>query len=124
MQRKEQLVDEAINYYLGRNGHEKSNCAQAVANTFAREMDLREMDLGVFRDYGGGRAPGGECGALYAAKMILEKAGLPEKIGKIETVFQDQAGALTCREIRSSKKLPCTGCVEKATTFLCDCVGK
>ncbi|MFT9056996.1 MAG: C-GCAxxG-C-C family (seleno)protein [Ethanoligenens sp.] len=124
MQSKEQLINEATNYYLGRNGHEKANCAQAVANTFAKEQHWDDMDLDSFRNYGGGRAPGGKCGAFYAAKAVLEKAGLSEKVEEIEAIFQEQAGALTCQEIRSSRKLPCMGCVEKATSFVCDCIGK
>ncbi|MFT8890131.1 MAG: C-GCAxxG-C-C family (seleno)protein [Ethanoligenens sp.] len=122
MQNKKQLVDEASDYYLGQNGREKSNCAQAVANTFVKELHLQGIDLDVFRNYGGGRAPGGECGALYAAKAVLEESGLSEKAGELESIFQKQAGALTCREIRSARKLPCAGCVEKAATFLCDCI--
>ncbi len=120
MKNKEQLIAEARAYFLGRDGYEKSNCAQAVANTFVKELHLDGIDLGAFRNYGGGRAPNGECGALYAAKTVMEKTGRQDKVGELEAYFGAQAGSLTCREIRASGKLSCAGCVETAAAYLCD----
>lgn len=120
MENKERLIERAKAYYLGRGGYEKSNCAQAVANTFVKELQLNDVDLGVFGGLGGGRAPTGECGALYAAKVVLGKAGRQDKIKELETRFRNDAGSLSCREIRGSRKLPCVGCVEKCAAFLCD----
>ncbi len=122
MTNKEQLIEEARSRYLGRDGHEKANCAQAVAETFVREFHLDGVDLSAFRRLGGGQAPGGECGALYAAKCVLEKAGCADEAEKLDALFSQKGGATACRQIRAGRRLPCAGCVETAAAYLCDCM--
>ena len=65
----------------------------------------------------GGRAPQGYCGAVYAALRIAEDK-IPEKKEEIEEYFKKEAGGITCREIRSQKRLRCADCVEKAARLL------
>lgn len=122
MSNKEELTEKAKLHFLGK-GYPKANCAQAVASVFTDELGA-EVDLASFDSCGGGRAPGGECGALYAAKTILEKSNRSEQIPTLEKSFQEQAGALSCREIRGAKKLPCIGCVKHCAEFLGDCADR
>jgi hypothetical protein len=65
----------------------------------------------------GGQAPGGQCGAVYAALAIAgEKA--PHQCQAIKDFFKKEGGGLTCREIRSQRKLRCADCVEQAADLL------
>ena len=81
------------------------NCAQAVAAGAGRE-DL-VCSLG---SCGGGRAPEGFCGALYAALLLAPET----EHEKIRTSVQAAAGALTCREIKSAAQVSCAECVRIA----------
>lgn len=56
---------------------------------------------------GGGRAPGGLCGALHAALLFVPEAKREDVIAE----FKKSAGATTCREIKSSTGTPCAKCV-------------
>ena len=103
--------------YLGLNGNRKHNCAQAVIAAFMDTFPINEETLAEFASCGGGKAPGGECGALYAAQYILEKFK-PEYVDKCKDLFLQAAGSTKCKEIRSLKKIPCVGCVEKAAEIL------
>ena len=58
------------------------NCAQAVAVTFQVLSGLTPEDIENHRHSGGGRAPGGLCGALYAALELLPDAGQRELVGQ------------------------------------------
>lgn len=120
MKNKEALIQEAKDRYLGQNGCPKSNCAQAVADTFAGEWGLDALDLAAFAACGGGRAPGGMCGALYAAEAVLGQTGGEAQSPALEAEFREEAGSLQCRDIRAARQLPCAGCVETAAAFLCD----
>ena len=104
-------------HYTGMDGHQKMNCAQAVGHAFHDKFALSQEELADLALCGGGRAPGGLCGSLYAAKTILEKQG-PHKVALFEDEFRGHAGSLTCWEIRSAKKLSCVGCVQKAAEYL------
>ena len=85
------------------------NCAQAVAIGAGREELLPEL-----ASCGGGRAPGGRCGALHAALLLAPQ----ERHAEILEQFQSVAGALTCREIKSGSHFPCAKCVELAARLL------
>ena len=104
-------------YYLGVNGNIKHNCAQAVIAGFKDEFSLKDELVATFASHGGGKAPKGYCGALYAARYMLENATTDE-IEKCNDVFIKAAGSSKCKEIRSMKKLSCLGCVEKAAEIL------
>ena len=103
-------VNTAKSHYLGKDGFARMNCAQAVG--------LSQEVIELFRAYGGGRAPDGLCGALYAAMYILKNKNAGEKSAELEKFFLEQAGALKCHEVRTCRKLSCLGCVEKSSEFI------
>ena len=82
------------------------NCAQAVANKY---KDLyKESDIvSSYAPYVGGRAPGGLCGALYAAKEAV-----PEYAVEIEKEFIVICGASTCKKIKMETGTSCQVCVD------------
>ena len=81
------------------------NCAQSVAAGFGREDLVAEM-----KDCGGGRAPGGACGALHAALQLIAEDHREEAVAECAAA----AGALNCRDIKSEARTPCSRCVEIA----------
>ncbi|MDO4586061.1 MAG: C-GCAxxG-C-C family (seleno)protein, partial [Planctomycetia bacterium] len=85
---------------------ESLNCAQSVAKIAGRNDLIPE-----YKAFGGGRAEGGLCGALcgalYAALQIVPDSSHDN----ILDLFQKNAGALTCKEIKSGSKTPCLECV-------------
>lgn len=81
------------------------NCAQSIAAAF-------DADPAPFATHGSGRAPGGWCGAAYAAAQL---SGNPDVVA---ARFQKAAGAVTCREIRQARALSCLGCVEMGAQLL------
>jgi len=103
----------AKKHYLGTDGHERLNCADAILKAFSELDQPTQQKLCK----GGGRSPDGECGALCAAKTILQKQQ-PEKVKKLEDDFFQLSGSTKCNEIRKLKKLSCLGCVEKAAELL------
>lgn len=85
------------------------NCAQAVVEGGGGSPEqIAEMAA-----CGGGRAPGGLCGALYGALVLC-----PEKAESIKAAFAREAGALTCREIKTAAQTPCPLCVEAAAKIV------
>ena len=91
------------------------NCAQAVALGNGHEEQKEDLAR-----CGGGRAPGGICGALHAALLLAPE----DQREAIQAEFQRQAGALTCREIKGQPGPPCLQCVEIATALLEKAQGK
>ena len=89
------------------------NCCESVAHAFKHAVPLSEEELRSFEGYGGGKAPGGYCGAFYAARYILEHH-FPHRAQDGMKELHSVAGSLKCLEIKALKKLPCVGCVEKA----------
>jgi hypothetical protein len=106
-------VEKAKNHYLGRSGSKRMNCCESVAHAFQPQIPLSPEELQSYAGFGGGRAPEGYCGAIYAAKRLLESSG-SNKVVSLHEIFTELAGSLKCREIKALKKLPCVGCVEKA----------
>lgn len=90
---------------------DKLNCAQAVLKYYETHKSVTPDVIADFKSYGGGRAPEGLCGALYAAKHVF---GDEDKTCKAEEVFIEAAGSVNCREIRKANKLSCTACVDLA----------
>lgn len=109
--------------YFGLNGKKKHNCAQAVIAGFKEKFSLDDGLVETFAAHGGGKAPEGCCGALYAASHILKRNGSSE-IDNCNEDFIKAAGSTKCREIRAMKKLTCAGCVEKASEILEEIGGK
>lgn len=108
----------ARNSYLGKEGSKKVNCAQAIICAFKEKFGFTEEEIEAYKVYGGGKAPEGLCGALYASKQILAKYINKEKAIELEQFFMDQAGAMKCHEVRSGKKLSCLECVEKSAEYI------
>ena len=106
-------IEKAKKHYLGIDGHDRLNCADAILKTFSGLDPTTQESICK----GGGRSPNGECGAYCAAKTILDKQN-PDKIKGLTDYFLKLAGSLNCKEIRKLKKLSCLGCVEKAAEYL------
>lgn len=85
------------------------NCAQAVA---AAAGDPGAVEK--FQNFGGGKAPGNLCGALYAA---MEAAG-DDARENIKTAFCRQLGGVSCADLKGRLHVPCTVCVETAAGLL------
>ena len=86
------------------------NCAQCLAHRFGLPADT----VAEMRAYGGGRAPGGLCGALYAATQLA-----PEAAPEILAAFQQQLGATRCRDLKTAGRVPCLQCIATAQS-LCE----
>jgi len=64
---------------------------------------------------GGGKAPGGLCGALHASCTLAGDAAADQ----IKSEFSKKSGGLlTCRAIRAAKRLTCNECVGLAAELL------
>jgi hypothetical protein len=103
----------AKEYYLGKHG-QRFNCAEALIKAFE---DKFKIDPRLFSAYGAGNAPGGVCGAYYAARHLLEQHQ-PDRVKEFDEFFLAQAGALECDRIRHGRKLSCLGCIEKSADFV------
>lgn len=86
-----------------------ANCAQSVAIIAGREDLVSELAV-----CGGGRSPGGLCGALHALLTLAPK----EKRDELIAAFQKEIGATTCREIKGEQKTSCLDCVATASAIL------
>ena len=80
------------------------NCAQAVAAGCGADENLvKELSC-----CGGGKAPGGRCGALHGALLFVP----PEKHDAVIREFVNAAGSESCREIKTgTPPFPCSECV-------------
>jgi hypothetical protein len=96
-------------------GKDKLNCAQAVLKAFQSVFNISDVDIRLSASAGSGKAEGGVCGALHAARVILKDSPF---LLKIEREFEARAGSLLCREIRKLNKLPCRGCVALSAELL------
>jgi hypothetical protein len=106
-------VEKAKKNYLDRTAPRKMNCCESVAHAFKDSIPLPDKELQNYSQFGSGRAPEGYCGAVYAAKRLLEKSG-SQKAAEFPEAFKKVAGSAKCREIRSLRKISCLECVEKA----------
>jgi hypothetical protein len=105
------MKERAIEYF---HGAERDNCAQAVhrsLNKFNRDQAHTICELA---GAGGGRAPGGLCGALYAAKQVLPE----DRKAELRAYFEKHAGAVHCREIRRASRMSCRECVAAAAGYV------
>jgi hypothetical protein len=96
-------------------GQERYNCAQAILKTFDVAAGLGPGCIERFSKLGGGRAPGGECGALFAAKSMLAS---PSARRRVEDRFVAKCGAVACRAIRQGRRVSCQECVQVAADEL------
>lgn len=100
------MPDKAVDFHKQRG----VNCAQAVLKGFQERLGLSEDQIDQASVWGGGKAPEGTCGALYAASRLLDE----RQIGELSEDFMQQAGSTKCREIRTINKLKCSQCVQLA----------
>ena len=103
----------ALEYFLGQKGLKKLNCAQSVVAAFGELCGLGEETVHHLATFGSGRAPFGECGALYALTYLFKERGA-DSLEKCRKNFADRAGSTKCRQIRTAGRLTCLGCVEEA----------
>jgi hypothetical protein len=92
---------------------EHFNCSQAILKRFQEEFNIADAEIEAYRAWGGGRAEGGVCGALFAAEGLAQKylnTSLKED-------FQAVAGHSTCKEIKNGK-FSCVACVKLAEALL------
>jgi hypothetical protein len=106
----------ARRWYIERRG----NCAQAVSAAWAGKYRAMEHTQGEaepapeLAQCGGGRAPDGLCGALYAAIHHV-----PERSEHLEAHFATVSGGqIHCRAIRAEKRLSCADCVALGAELL------
>jgi len=92
-------------------GARRYNCAQAVLKAYAPLAGLEDACLERFSHFGSGKAPDGECGALFAAKSIFQDSAVKQEI---ENDFIRAAGNKKCRDIRKAKTYTCGQCVQAA----------
>ncbi len=96
-------------------GKVRYNCAQAVLKAYAPVTGADESCLERFAQFGGGRAPDGECGAVFAAKSLLEDADARKAV---ERDFVTLTGTMRCRDIRTGRRASCEQCVQTAADAL------
>jgi len=111
--RREKMSEKSASHYF--HGKEKYNCAQAISKAFQSEFNISDETIKSYKNKGGGKAEGGICGSLFAAKKILND---PEAISRLERLFIEQAGSLYCKEIRKLKKVDCRGTVALAENII------
>lgn len=85
------------------------NCAQAVAAGAGRDDLVAEL-----ANYGGGKAPEGMCGALYAAMLLVPEACRDN----VRKKFADFAGSDICVTLKMRNRTSCIRCVEKAAELV------
>ncbi len=107
------IMKRAADYF---HGQDKYNCCQAIRRFFQRRFDVSEEVLQEGKAHGGGRAPEGVCGALYAAEELLKASG--ELKAELRAAFLKRVGAITCREIKGEQKTSCQECVNVASELL------
>ena len=91
------------------------NCAQSVAHAWDTNNQGGQGSAARFAGCGGGKAPGGLCGALHAS---CELAGAAAAEAIKHGFAEKSGGPLTCKEIRATRKLSCNECVGLAAELL------
>jgi hypothetical protein len=89
------------------------NCSQSVLYAYQQVGGQTELSLTDLKAFGGGRAPGGLCGALHAACALA-----PDKAERLKSRFVEMTGSAFCRELRRVNQHPCEVCVAEAAQLL------
>ncbi len=76
------------------------NCAQCILKAFRKEFNIEERMIKENKVNGGGRSEGGICGALLAAKQLLD----PARYLKLEKEFIAEMGTTYCKELKKAGK--------------------
>ncbi len=122
MQLLEMLVDrfgfqsifesKVVQYYRGIEGY---NCAQSILKAFQHRLNISEKRVAEYAEFGGGNAPNGICGALFAIQQVSRNH---EMSCRFENRFKKEVGATLCDEILIMGRLSCTGCIFTAFQIL------
>ncbi len=94
---------------------ERLNCAQAVLHAWREVAGDTSIPLSDLTAFGGGRAPGGLCGALHAACLVA-----PRRAETLKSAFAARLGSLYCKELRAAGDHRCAVCVAEAAELLDD----
>lgn len=94
---------------------ERLNCAQSILKGHKSDFNVTDEMIDDFRAFGGGRAEGNMCGALYAAAHLAESKEAEQHI--IDN-FRDQTGYTACKELKREGKTSCSECVRIASELL------
>ena len=89
------------------------NCAQSVLHGYQAVTGNHALAVADFKAFGGGRAPDGLCGALYAATRIA-----PQAADTLKVEFARRTGSTTCKELKGRLRQSCSACVTTATELL------
>lgn len=92
---------------------ENLNCAQSVLKGFQNEFKISDQEIDDYRAWGGGRAEGGVCGAIFSAERLLRESG---KASVLEA-FRMKAGGLLCTELKD-KNFTCAEYVRMADELI------
>lgn len=92
---------------------ENFNCAQAVVVAWQAETGRQVAALADLKPFGGGRAPNGECGAIYAACLAA-----PESARTLRQDFVARLGDTRCSVLKRDLAVPCSDCVGTAAELL------
>ena len=93
------------------------NCAQAVAHAWASDPASAHAAIADHAAHGGGHAPAGECGALFAACQVATRH--TRDTAAVRQRFAALHGHTTCRELRA-RRVPCAECVHTAAELVND----
>lgn len=94
--------------------HYAHNCAQAITHKWHKLFNRSDALVAQGKAWGGGRAPEGICGAMYAGLQLVadyQKKTFAEQ-------FIQQAGHAQCKIIRRQGVTSCVQCVEIADLLL------
>lgn len=92
---------------------EHLNCAQAVLSAWQTATGDTHIALAALKPFGGGRAPGGVCGALYGACVAA-----PHRAEALRSDFAARLGSVHCKTLRASGDHVCQTCVAHAAELL------
>lgn len=93
------------------------NCAQCILKAYQSRIRLNDEE--IERDYrckGGGKAPEGLCGALYASRVLLGED--TKEAAELTEAFRKELGAVTCLGLKKEMHVPCARSVSTAETLL------
>lgn len=108
----------AYEYFLGKNGKKRINCAQAFASAFIGEYGINDQFIKDLKKKGVGKAPEGQCGIYYFGDQLLQRAGKPEHQTEFAHYFHQFADSLSCKELRKHKIPYCAECLKKSVDFV------
>jgi hypothetical protein len=97
---------------------QRLNCAQSVLYAYQQVAGVNSIPLSDMKSLGGGRAPGGLCGAVHAACVVA-----PSRAESLKKRFAEITGSIYCAELRSAAEHPCEVCVSESARLLGDELG-